>query len=275
MKTYLFSIDLEDVRLWMPDGQKYAPRVPINTHKYLDWLRGHNATCTFFCVGQVAELYPSLIQEIVAEGHEVALHSHTHAPINQQTQEAFRADLHQNLEALYRAGSKDIVGYRAPIFSLTQETAWAYPLLAQAGITYSSSVLPAANPLYGWAGFGQAPRQTENVWELPMTVGRLGGMHLPFAGGTYLRLLPTFLAKGLFAKAQNPVLGYAHPYDLDTEQERFMHPGIGGSPLYNQLMYLGRAGFLDKLDALLATGAQIMPYRQWLAQEGNLSVQPI
>ena len=80
-KTYLFSIDLEDIRFRMSDGHKYKERVPKNTHKYLDWLNQHSFKCTFFTVGDIARAYPSLIKDIVAEGHEIACHTNTHVPL--------------------------------------------------------------------------------------------------------------------------------------------------------------------------------------------------
>jgi polysaccharide deacetylase family protein (PEP-CTERM system associated) len=264
-KIFLFAVDLEDVRLWMPDGHKHPPRVPENTARYLVWLRDHKAHITFFVVGQVAELYPDLIQEIIAEGHEIALHSHTHVPLDVLGPDAFQRDLYNNLEALAKVGATSIVGYRAPIFSLTAKTDWAYSALAEAGIRYSSSVLPAANVLYGWPGFGHAPRNIDGIWELPISTARLGIGRLPFAGGTYLRLLPTWLVKRHFARATGPVVGYGHPYDIDTAQARFMHPGIGGSPFLNALMYVGRSGFLTKMDALLGTQARLMPYATYMS----------
>ncbi len=271
-KTYLFSIDLEDVRLWMPDGRQYRERVPANTHRYLAWLRTHNAKTTFFTVGQVAELYPSLIQEIAAEGHEIALHTHTHRPLPELGPGGLAQDVGRNIEALLRAGARQIEGFRAPIFSLTADTPWAHGVLAAAGLRYSSSVLPARNPLFGWPGFGTKPRQIDGIWEIPMSTARVGLGHLPFAGGTYMRLLPGAYVRHLFKQAQGPVLGYLHPYDIDTEQERFMHPGLGGSRLMNTLMYVGRQSLLAKLDGLLAAGARLQRYTDFvdgLAQDAQ------
>ena len=263
-KPYLFSIDLEDVRLWMPDGLQYRERVPANTHRYLDWLRAHDAKTTFFTVGQLAELYPSLIQEIAAEGHEIALHTHTHRPLPELGPDGLAQDLARNINALLRAGASRIEGFRAPIFSLTEATPWAHRVLAGAGLRYSSSVLPARNPLFGWPGFGAQPREIDSLWEIPMSTARVGLGHLPFAGGTYMRLLPGAYVRRLFRQAQGPVLGYLHPYDIDTEQERFMHPGLGGSRLMNALMYVGRKTLLAKLDGLLAAGARLQRYTDFV-----------
>ena len=37
-RQFLFSVDLEDVRSWVENGEQYVPRVRQNTYKYLEWL---------------------------------------------------------------------------------------------------------------------------------------------------------------------------------------------------------------------------------------------
>ena len=264
---YLFSIDLEDVRFQMADGRRYPERVPVNTRRYLDWLKAHGARCTFFVVGDVAEAYPDLVREILAEGHEVGGHTSGHVPLDRRTPAEFRDDLAANVEALRRAGAKDVRGFRAPIFSLTEATAWAYPVLRELGFAYSSSVLPAKNPFYGWPGFGPEPRRMDGVWEIPMSVARFGPYVVPPAGGVYFRVLPRPLVLRAAAKrrrAELPLLGYCHPYDIDTEQDRFMHPDIDDSRFYNFLMYYNRAGVFPRLEALLKKGFRIEPYADYV-----------
>lgn len=266
---YLFSIDLEDVRLWMPDGEKYKERVPANTHAYMNWLNKHNFKCTFFTVGEVAEKYPALIKEIIAEGHEIACHTNKHIPLDKQTPEEFKKDLELNIQHLANAGAKDIVGFRAPIFSLTDKTKWAHDVLTDLGFTYSSSVLPAKSPLYGWPEFGQAPKKiNQQLTEIPMTVGKVGPLTTPYGGGVYFRVFPQFITMAKAKKhitANNPMLGYFHPYDVDTEQEHFMHPGINNSKLYNYLMYMNRSKVFDRMDTLIDKGFTICTYKKYIA----------
>src|ERR1700757_90234 len=128
-KIYLFSIDLEDIRFWMPGGEKFKERVPANTHAYLKWLNKNKSVCTFFIVGEVAEKYPELIKEIISEGHEIACHTNKHIPLDKQTPAEFKKDLEQNIEHLTNAGTTNLKGFRAPIFSLTEKTKWAYAIL--------------------------------------------------------------------------------------------------------------------------------------------------
>lgn len=51
---------------------------PLLTPKVLDLLDQHRATATFFCIGSRVERFPEAAAAIVARGHTVANHSHTH-----------------------------------------------------------------------------------------------------------------------------------------------------------------------------------------------------
>ena len=269
--TFLFSIDLEDVRMMFEGGERFAERVPAMTEKYLEFLRRHQAKATFFVVGQTARQYPSLIRSIAAEGHELGCHTDRHTPLTKLDLSSFRDDLSRNIEALSAAGVSRVLGFRAPILSLVKETQWAYEVLAALGFSYSSSVLPAPNPLFGWSGFGPSPRRVSGIIEIPVTIRSGFPPRVPFGAGTYFRILPWPLIRRDFAAAARvklPVVGYFHPYDIDTGQERFMHPGINNSWFYNQLMYIGRTRVLPRLERVMSMGWRIQPYRDFIQTLG-------
>ena len=258
---YLFSVDVEDVRAQVPGGERFRPRVPELTARYLDLLRRHAATGTFFVVGEVARAHPELVRRIAAEGHEIACHSDRHLPLDRHDAAGFRDDVRRNLEALDAAGATGVRGFRAPCFSLTGETRWAYAVLAELGFTYSSSVLPARSPLYGWPGFGSAPRMMDGVLELPITL--LSILRVPVGGGVYFRTLPaTLLRRALRRRHERgeAVLGYLHPYDIDVEQARFAHPPFSRWSPYNLLMYANRGGVFRRLESLMRTGFALASY---------------
>lgn len=271
--TYLFSIDLEDIRFRMPDGLKYKESVPENTHKYLEWLNKHNFKCTFFTVGDIARAYPNLIMDIVSEGHEIACHTNTHIPLKKMTPDEFELDLSNNMESLIKAGASDINGFRSPYFSLTKECSWAYKVLKELGFTYSSSVYPAKNPFYGWEEFGSDIKTMENsIIEIPMTVKSFGPIKAAFAGGVYFRVLPKFLINNSFKnhhKTNTPLLGYFHPYDIDTNQEKFMHPEINDNKFYNWLMNYNRKDVFNRLDTIINNGFTITTYRDYIKNNIN------
>ncbi len=268
---FLFSVDLEDVRLRMPNGLSYKPRVEVLVEQYLRFLNKHQSKATFFTVGDIPEQYPNLIKTILSEGHEIACHSNKHIPATEQTKETFRVDLLKNLENLSKAGASNIIGYRAPVFSITEETAWAFDVLTELGFSYSSSVLPATHPLFGWKGFGENPKRiNEKLWEIPVSVRGTSFFDIPFSGGVYFRVLPMLLIK---KKIKNhfsnnlAVTSYFHPYDIDTQQESFMHPGINNSWLYNQLMYYNRKNVFERLEKIMDTfNCNIITYKEYTAQ---------
>ena len=49
-----------------------------DTKRLLDGLRKLGAHCTFFVVGQYANIYPSTIKQCYEDGHQIASHSYTH-----------------------------------------------------------------------------------------------------------------------------------------------------------------------------------------------------
>jgi len=268
MNIFLFAVDLEDVRLRMKDGRQFPKKVPQMVHRYLDFLEKHNAKCTFFVVGDAAEEYPELIQNIFSKGHEIACHSASHITLDRLNKKTFLDDVKRNMDALNKAGVKEICGYRAPVFSLAEKTKWAHEALNEIGFLYSSSVLPAKNPLFGWKEFGTAPRKISNMWEIPMTVSSFGTKKIPFGGGVYFRTLPFSFIKKSFAnhfKKNLPVTGYFHPYDIDHEEKYFPFPEIK-NPLFSRLLFLNRHKTLPRLEKIFSLQIKVMTYRDYALQ---------
>jgi len=270
MSTFLFSVDVEDARDGVPGGERLPARVPEMVDLYLDFLRRHRSTGTFFVVGQVARAHPDLIRAIMDEGHEIGCHSDRHIPLDRLDRAAFRTDTLRNLEALDAAGANDIAGYRAPCFSLNSRTQWAHEVLAELGFSYSSSVLPGRNPLFGWPGFGTSPRRLEaGLWEIPVTLLPSPLPPLPMGGGVYFRTLPKWLLRRALAarrKAEIPLVGYFHPYDVDTTQERFAHGGFRRRGPYNWLMYRNRDQVFERLEMAVGLGFELSPMRSLAEQ---------
>jgi len=260
--TFLFSLDLEDIRNRMVDGDQYGERVPVMVARYLNFLEECSSTVTFFVVGDVARAYPSLIKEIADAGHEIACHSDTHIELHRQSPGEFEVDLGRCMDSLDACNIGEVKGYRAPVFSLTDKSEWVYPILQKMGIVYSSSVLPADNPLNGWKEFGTEVKRVGDVWEIPITIST-GLIKVPFAGGVYFRTLPYGLVKRSFRK-HNPVVGYFHTYDIDTGQVKFKHPDIGNNPFYNFLIYYNRKATLPRLKKLTSSGLKMMRYDEYI-----------
>jgi polysaccharide deacetylase family protein (PEP-CTERM system associated) len=268
VKTFLFSVDFEE--FYAAERQESFRRTPLPalTERLLEFLRRAGMRCTFFVVGEIAERFPEAVRAIAAEGHELACHTHTHRPLNEHTPASLREDLLRNIEAVTACAKGPVTGFRAPILSMTQATSWAHGVLAELGFKYSSSVLPAHNPLFGWPEFGSAPRLVNGIMETPVTLARVGPLRAPIGAGTYFRCLPMPLIRRAFdkcARREEPVVGYFHPYDIDAAQERVMSRGVNGSRLMNNLLYVNRSRTLERLESLIARGFKIIPYSDFFA----------
>jgi len=272
--SLLLGIDLEDVRDQIPNGHQYQDRLEQNVLTLLEELKRLNVKGTFFTVGTLARGYPGLLQEIAYQGHEIAAHGDTHTQLTKMNRERFSDDLVRNLEALKTAQSGGVIGFRAPTFSLTNQTQWAYEVLSENGIVYSSSVLPARNPLFGWPEFGPEPRMIPaggGVLEIPVTLHARPLPQVPLAGGVYLRVLPFALTSWSLTRksAGEPITTYIHPYDIDSGQEQFMHPDLNESKAMNWLMYVNRDKALDRLTRLIQK-CRVWRYGDWAHQWSQL-----
>lgn len=68
------NIEQDLVSITFDDGPN-----PEFTPKILALLKRYNAKATFFCIGQRVEKYPNILREIVADGHSVGNHTHSHS----------------------------------------------------------------------------------------------------------------------------------------------------------------------------------------------------
>jgi polysaccharide deacetylase family protein (PEP-CTERM system associated) len=262
----LLGIDLEDVRDHIPDGARYQDRLGFNVERILRFLDDHQTKATFFTVGLVARRLPSLIKTIADEGHELASHSDRHVQLNKLTPEEFSSDLRRSIDTLEQLASIRVSGFRAPTFSLIPSCEWAYDVFVQHNLLYSSSVLAAKNPLFGWPGFGTRPcRMRPSLIEIPVSLHRAPLPRVPLLGGVYLRILPFSLTRiSLFRHNRElPVTSYMHPYDIDQDQERFMHPDLDGNRLMNWLMYRNRKKILARLSKVM-TSCRSWRYIDWV-----------
>lgn len=104
---------------------------------------------TFFCIGWVAERYPRLIREIHEVGHEIACHSYDHRIIYRMTPDKFREDVRKSKRILEDLTGEEVIGYRAPSYSITNKSRWAFEVLIEEGFQYDSSIFPIHHDFYG------------------------------------------------------------------------------------------------------------------------------
>ena len=206
----------------------YPCRVSDNTRRLLDLLDACEARATFFLLGWVAERFPSLVKEIVARGHEPACHSYGHRLIFTLDRDEFRKDTLRAKGAIEQAGGEQVFGYRAPTFSITEDSLWALEVLAEAGFTYDSSIFPVRHDVYGIPAAPRFPFRIDTpagpIVEFPITTFRIiGGHNFPVGGGAYLRILPSWYTRFGIKKAEKEgvrLIVYTHPWEVDPTQPR-------------------------------------------------------
>ncbi len=205
-------------------------RLPIGLQHILSLLRQRGVHATFFVLGWVAERVPDLILEIEADGHEIAVHGYRHLLLTKITPRQFEEDLALTLDLLRKVGVKyDIVGFRAPSFTITRTTLWALDILERYGFKYDSSVFPIGfHPDYGVPDAPLTPyRITPGIMECPMSSLELFGKRVPFGGGGYFRVYPYLYTKLCFRacnSAGRSGVFYIHPWEFDPDQPKLPLP---------------------------------------------------
>lgn len=243
-----FTFDLEQHR---SDGLiRYAKVADLT----LDALAELGVSATFFVVGDVAAESPELVRRIADAGHEIACHDLVHEAWHRRTPERLQQDLTRARELLEDIVGGQVLGVRAPFFSLTARTPWAPDVISASGFSYSSSVLPAANPISGFPGAPRRPyRWPTGLLELPVPVFGRGALALPILGGFYLRFTPMSLVSRLIDEPGGQALWtYVHAYDLDAEEPRSSVHGSGR--LLTLLLSLGRRRMSARLFGMFGGG---------------------
>jgi polysaccharide deacetylase family protein (PEP-CTERM system associated) len=194
----------------------------------LDLLELHQAHATWFVLGWCADQQPDVIREIAERGHEIACHSYWHRRVDELDAETFRADTLRACEAIEKASGVYPKGYRAPSWSMSRQTAWAFDILADLGFVYDSSIFPIKHDIYGMpAGprevFRMDSSKGRSLFELPASTYRVLGNNVPVAGGGYLRHQPYWYTRRLINrmnKMGKPAVVYMHPWELDANPPR-------------------------------------------------------
>src|SRR5829696_1211438 len=201
----LLSIDFEDWhqlvhrRLGRSDWDRRGAALERQTDVVLTLLDDLGVKATFFVLGMTADRYPDVVREVAARGHEIA------------------------------SGVRP-VGYRAPAFSITRDTPWAYDVLGDLRFEYDSSQYDSPRVPNRISPIPRAPYRLRaesgaELWELPVASARI-----PVGGGAYWRVLPAAVIsrtlRGLIAAGAVPAL-YFHPYEFDPEPLR---ADGGGAP---------------------------------------------
>jgi polysaccharide deacetylase family protein (PEP-CTERM system associated) len=271
--AHMFSVDVEDyfqVSAFesVIDRTRWADqesRVVQNTNRMLDLLARHKVKAVFYVLGWVAQRFPDLIHRIVEHGHVVGSHTFWHRLVYDQSPIEFGLDLAQSCETIRSLTGTPVRHFRAPSFSITERSLWAVEMLSRNGISFDSSIVPVRHDRYG---IPNSPMTTYNLsigsttlQEYPVSVTKMGGLHIPCGGGGYFRIFPWWFTKWALKRVEQsgrPIHFYIHPWEIDPEQPRVS--GIGQVSRFRHYRNLHQTeGRLDKLFASFQFGATDYP----------------
>jgi peptidoglycan/xylan/chitin deacetylase (PgdA/CDA1 family) len=139
-------LDGPEIALTFDDGPH-----PQGTPAVLAELERRGVSATFFLVGEQVERHPALAAEIVAAGHEVALHGHAHTLLLRRRPGALERDLDRALDAIGGATGISPIIYRPPygVFSaaglaVCRRRGWAPVLWSRWGRDWGARETPTA-----------------------------------------------------------------------------------------------------------------------------------
>tara|TARA_A100001015_G_C14983181_1_gene710370 strand:+ start:926 stop:1783 length:858 start_codon:yes stop_codon:yes gene_type:complete len=169
---------------------------------------------TFFCTGILAKTHSNLIKRISDDGHEIACHYFYHDDLNKDSITAARKNLIEAKDTLQQASGQEIIGFRAPRFSLDKLNIQHLELVSELFRYDSSLHFSNTNELMEW----EQLNCFEDFTELPVASQKLY-VFMPKIklGGSYLKLFPAQLVKKAIINTHDsgllPIV-YLHPYDF-------------------------------------------------------------
>jgi len=235
---------------WLTHPSRVAGSVDL----LLAALARSGASGTFFILGWLAKYRPQVVRSIAAAGHEIASHGFAHERVTSLTPRAFREDVRSSKKALEDLTGREVLGYRAPSFSIIPGYEWAFDVLVEEGYRYDSSLFPIRRRGYGYptaqGSTHVIQRESGELVEFPLATTRIFRYPVPAAGGGYLRQLPFSVIRRAFREATergDSAVFYIHPWEVDPEQPRLPVSGL------NRIRhYRGLSGTLSRINRLLA-----------------------
>jgi polysaccharide deacetylase family protein (PEP-CTERM system associated) len=255
-----FTIDVED---WYQSTIDFdAPiheRVLRNVARTCAVLDAHRLKGTFFVQGMVAEAFPGMLRDLLAQGHEIQSHGYSHRPLFGMDRAALRKELEYAKKSVEDACGVRVTSFRAPDFSIIRRNLWALEILDELGFEIDSSIFPIHMGRYGIAGWEIGPHRValpggREILEVPVAIATVAGMRVPVAGGGYVRLLPRAVLESALRSvlaSGRPVILYCHPYEFSPEEMEEFRGRVG--PALRFMQGIGRTSFIRRVHHLLGS----------------------
>jgi polysaccharide deacetylase family protein (PEP-CTERM system associated) len=228
VQPLLLSVDFEDWhqlvrrRVGVADWESPGPALERQTEVLLELFDELGVRATFFVLGLAARTHPKLVERIARRGHEIACHGDRHVAVHRQTPEEFALDLKRARATVEDLTGHVPLGYRAPAFSITQDSPWAYDVLAQEGFAYDSSQHDSPRIRGRISAADSRPHamhlKSGTLWEFPIAVWHAPAGPVPVGGASYWALMPTRVILRALDRA-GPLAGlYLHPHEVDPHR---------------------------------------------------------
>lgn len=223
--SHAFTIDVEDwyhSTKYLYEDVRESKRLDYGLNLLLDVLSEYDTFATFLWLGEAAEENPKLLEKVASRGHEIGCHGWRHEPVCDMGRDRFRNETYRALSLLSDLTGKKIVVYRAPYFSITNDSLWALQILVELGVQYDSSIFPLRKGRYGIPNFPQdihdVNTESGSITEIPISVNKILCFSIPTSGGGFFRLYPFQMTYSNFVFLERngkPVIFYIHPWELD------------------------------------------------------------
>ena len=253
IEDWFHLVDIDSVSN-TDDWPGFPSIVERRTDEILGICEEHGVRATFYFLGWIADRYPQLVRRTVEAGHEIGTHSYWHRKVCDLDESIFREDLRRSIAVIEDAGGEKVTSFRAPSFSITPGSEWAFDVLLDEGLSYDASLFPVPRENGGYPCpaephvFHGAP-SGRSMPELPMSLMNVGPRRVGFSGGGYLRLFPGWMIRCGFDALHRrslPGVVYLHPRDLAPDS-----PVVPMSRGRHFKSYVGLAGTAAKLRMLL------------------------
>lgn len=230
-KYAVFTMDVEtftDTECLCSHGLTSDVDVLDGLDEYLKLLDRHGIKSTLFTVGDLAPKIVDRLKPHIANGHSLALHSYSHvAPVNVPLDQ-FRDKTHQAKEQLSALFGTEIMGFRAPCFSMDRER---LNILQELGFCYDSSYLDFSKArhtvkldLSNFEQLRDGIFRKDDFYEFGLSKEKVFGMSFPISGGGYVRLSYWDFVKALikrYIRRHDYYVFYLHPFELTKQKLPF------------------------------------------------------
>lgn len=257
----ILTFDIEEWWIYkaftIGNENEYIRRLDKYLNDILDLLDYRNLKATFFCLGEIANTHKYVIKLISSRGHHIGCHSNKHQFLTASSISDFAEDTRLALDQLENLIGSKINTYRAPAFSITKKTKWAFEILYENGIEIDCSIFPSSRSYGGFPEYEKAlPSIIEYngmfIKEFPISTSKIFLKNIVYTGGGYFRIIPYSIIERLL-KNEKYIMTYFHIKDFDYEQKR-IYRALYDSPAWKRYLidYYGLRNNLNKFKRLVS-----------------------